>query len=30
MMKITDRRSYMGPNRYANFRVIRFTVDLGE
>ena len=28
-MKIIERRSYLGPNLYANFPVIRFTVDLG-
>ncbi len=28
-MKILDRRTYVGPNLYANFRVIRFTLDLG-
>jgi cyanophycin synthetase len=28
-MQILDARTYKGPNLYANFRVIRFTVDLG-
>jgi cyanophycin synthetase len=28
-MQILDARTYQGPNLYANFRVIRFTVDLG-
>ena len=28
-MRILDRRTYLGPNLYANFRVIRWTVDLG-
>ena len=28
-MKIIDRRSYIGPNLYANFQVIRLTLDLG-
>lgn len=28
-MQILDSRTYAGPNLYANFRVIRFTVDLG-
>ncbi len=28
-MQILDSRTYEGPNLYANFRVIRFTVDLG-
>ncbi|MCK6529216.1 cyanophycin synthetase [Myxococcota bacterium] len=28
-MRILDQRTYLGPNLYANFRVIRFTVDLG-
>ena len=28
-MNILERRSYLGPNLYANFPVIRFTVDLG-
>jgi cyanophycin synthetase len=28
-MKILESRSYMGPNLYANFRVIRFDLDLG-
>ncbi len=28
-MKILDQRVYVGPNLYANFKVIRFTLDLG-
>ena len=28
-MKVLDTRVYQGPNLYANFRVIRMTVDLG-
>jgi cyanophycin synthetase len=28
-MKILEKRSYLGPNLYANFRVIRFELDLG-
>lgn len=28
-MNILERRSYLGPNLYANFRVIRFDLDLG-
>ena len=28
-MKILDRSVYLGPSLYANFRVIRLTVDLG-
>ena len=28
-MKILESRSYMGPNLYANFRVIRFNLDIG-
>ena len=28
-MQVLDKRSYVGPNLYANFRVIRLTVDLG-
>ena len=28
-MKVRDTRVYQGPNLYANFRVIRMTVDLG-
>ena len=28
-MLVLERRSYVGPNLYANFPVIRFTVDLG-
>ena len=29
-MKILEQRIYRGPNLYARFPVIRFTVDLGE
>jgi cyanophycin synthetase len=29
-MKVVDRATYLGPNLYAQFPVIRFTVDLGE
>ena len=28
-MRVRDTRVYLGPNLYANFRVIRMTVDLG-
>ena len=28
-MRILDQRNYVGPNLYANFPVIRFTLDLG-
>ena len=28
-MKVRDTRVYQGPNLYANFRVIRMTIDLG-
>ncbi|MFH1464048.1 MAG: cyanophycin synthetase [Pseudomonadota bacterium] len=28
-MQILDARTYLGPNLYANFQVIRFTLDLG-
>ena len=28
-MRILDKRVYVGPNLYANFKVIRFTLDLG-
>ncbi len=28
-MRVLDRRTYVGPNLYANFRVIRMTLDLG-
>ena len=28
-MQILESQTYVGPNLYANFRVIRFTVDLG-
>jgi len=28
-MLVLERRSYVGPNLYANFPVIRFTIDLG-
>jgi cyanophycin synthetase len=28
-MKIVDQRTYVGPNLYASFRVIRFTLELG-
>ena len=28
-MLVLDRRSYGGPNLYATFRVIRWTLDLG-
>jgi cyanophycin synthetase len=28
-MRILERRTYMGPNLYAHFRVIRFLLDLG-
>ncbi len=29
-MRILDRNVYLGPNLWANFRVIRLTLDLGE
>ncbi|MFT4512670.1 MAG: cyanophycin synthetase, partial [Planctomycetota bacterium] len=29
-MKVVERSVYIGPNLYANFRVIRLVVDLGE
>ena len=29
-MIVRDTRVYQGPNLYANFRVIRMTVDLGK
>ena len=28
-MRVIDRRTYIGPNLYANFQVIRLTLDLG-
>ncbi len=28
-MKVRDTRVYLGPNLYANFRVLRMTIDLG-
>ena len=28
-MRILERRTYLGPNLYAHFRVIRFLLDLG-
>jgi cyanophycin synthetase len=28
-MRVHDQRTYLGPNLYANFRVIRMTLDLG-
>jgi len=28
-MHIVETRTYVGPNLYANFKVIRFTLDLG-
>ena len=28
-MRILERRTYLGPNLYAQFRVIRFLLDLG-
>jgi cyanophycin synthetase len=28
-MRVLDRRTYVGPNLYANFQVIRMTLDLG-
>ncbi|MEC7987891.1 MAG: cyanophycin synthetase [Myxococcota bacterium] len=29
-MKVIEKRSYMGPNLYANFPVIRFQIDIGS
>ena len=29
-MKVLEKRSYMGPNLYANFPVIRFQLDIGS
>ena len=28
-MKLLEQRTYLGPSLYANFKVIRFTLDLG-
>ena len=28
-MKVLDQRVYVGPNLYANFKVIRMTLELG-